>query len=727
MKAFVKVFGWMSLAGALLLFPPYSVAGPLGAMRVNLLQGDVQVKIADTGEWVPASVNMPLVEGDELWVPEGGRAALQTTRGDYVRLDEGTDLQILRMDLDSYQFHVTQGRVFVLNRASKPSVLQFDTPDASIRAFGNARFRIDIPAGETDVSVFKGSVQVENGDGTTTVRAGNMLAAGVDGYAELSPVPPPDDWQRWNAQRDRIVLARGRSYGYLPDELRVYSSDFEGNGRWVNVPEYGYVWTPTVVVSADWAPYRNGRWVWRGGDYVWVGYEPWGWAPYHYGRWDFVVRIGWCWVPPSRGDVFWAPGYVGWVRTGEHVAWVPLAPRETYYGYGDHGRYSTNITNVNVNQVRVTNVYRNVNVVNSITVVNQTTFITGRPSSVDRNVVVNVKEDFARQRNIVVGRPPIKPVGTSYIPVVRAIPEAKRPPAAVRKIDAKELRQSRPMVKEPGRSAIRPQEKPAPLVVRKVEIPRPASERAKERQQVIPKERRGPAASQGSPPGAVDQRGKPKEAEPKAKAKPEPARPQAQPARPLVPPARLQPQPVRPQAPPEKVKPEPQRPAGPPGAVDQRGKPKEAEPKAKAPPEPPARPLVPPARVQPQPVRPQAPPEKVKPEPQRPAGPPGAVEQRGKPKEAEPPARPLVPPARVQPQRVRPQVAPEPVRPQAPPEKVKPEPQRPAGPPGAVEQRGKPKEAEPKVKAKPERPKGTPADKERPEGGEQDEERGNRR
>ena len=643
MKTFVKVFGWMSIAGALLLFPAYSEAGPLGAMRVNLVQGDVQVKIADTGEWVPASVNMPLVEGDELWVPEGSRAALQTTKGDYVRLDEGTALQILRMDIDSYQFHLTEGRVYVLNRAPNRSVLQFDTPDASIRAFGNATFRIDIPGGETDVSVFRGSVQTENGDGTTTVRAGNMLAMGADGYAELSPVPPPDDWQRWNTQRDRIVLARGRSYGYLPEELRSYSSDFEANGRWVNVPEYGNCWTPTVVVTGDWAPYRNGRWVWRGGDYVWVGYEPWGWAPYHYGRWSFAVNVGWFWVPPARGDVYWSPGYVGWVRTGDHVAWVPLAPRETYYGYGNHGRYSTNITNVNINQVRVTNVYRNVNVTNSITVVNQSTFITGRPSSVDRNVVGNVREDFAKHRNIVVGRPPIKPVETSYIPVVRSIPEAKRPPAAVRKIDAKELRQSRPLVTEPSRSAFRPQAKPVPLEVKKVEKPRPASERARERQQALPKERRGPSRRRGGPPGAVEQRVTPKEAAPKAK-----------------PPERQQP-------PPEQVKPAPPQRGGPPGAVEQRGKPKEAEPKAKPP------------------ERPQPPPEQVKPEPPQRGGPPGAVEQRGKPKEAEPKAKP-------------------PERPQPPPEKVKPAPPQRGGPPGPVEQRGKPKEAEPKAKPTPERP-----------------------
>jgi hypothetical protein len=345
----------------------------------------------------------------------------------------------------------------------------------------------------------------------------------------------------------------------------MYSSDFEENGRWVNVPEYGYVWTPTVVVIGDWAPYRHGRWVWRGGNYVWIGYEPWGWAPYHYGRWTFAARIGWCWVPPARGDVYWSPGYVGWVRSGDHVAWVPLAPRETYYGYGNYGRYSTNITNVNITQVQVTNVYRNVNVTNSITVVNQTTFITGRPSSVDRNVVVNVKEDFARRRNIVVGRPPIKPEGTSYIPVVRSIPEAKRPPATVRKVDTKELRQSRPLVKEPDRSAFRPQGKPAPLEVRKVEKPRPASERARERQQVLPKERRGLGASQ-SPPGAVEPRGTPKKEEPKATGRPE-----------------------RPKPTPEQVKPESPQRGGPPGAVEPRGTPREAEPKAKGRPEPKAK------------------------------------------------------------------------------------------------------------------------------------------
>jgi hypothetical protein len=528
MKAFGKVFGWASIVGLILLFPGLSGAEFLGAMRVQLVVGDVQVKIAETGEWAPASVNMPLVEGDELWVPDGSLSAIQTDTGADIRLDGNTSVQVLRVDRNSFQFSLSQGRAYVLNNAPTGSVLQFDTPDTSIRAFEPSTFRIDIPNRETDLLVFRGIVTAENPGGTTRVRAGSMLVLGSDGYAELSPLPPPDNWQAWNERRDRVALARGGGYQYLPEELRVYSSDFEENGRWVYVSEYGYVWTPTVVVTGDWAPYRNGRWVWRGGDYVWVGYEPWGWAPYHYGRWSFVARIGWFWVPPSRGDVFWGPGYVGWVRTGDYVAWVPLAPREVYYGHGNFGRYSVNVANVNTRQVRVTNVYRNINARNSITVINQTTFVTGRPVVVNRNVVANVRGDFANRRNIVVGRPAITPVETSYLPVVRPIPEAKRPPTAVRKIDVKELRQSRPLVKEPDRSAIRPQAQPRPMEVKKVEQPRSLGERTKERQQVTPAEK-GRSQQTAPPEGARQQVAPAERGRPQQTAPPEGARQQVAP------------------------------------------------------------------------------------------------------------------------------------------------------------------------------------------------------
>jgi hypothetical protein len=186
---------------------------------------------------------------------------------------------------------------------------------------------------------------------------------------------------------------------------------------------------------------------------------------------------------------------------------VPLAPRETYYGYGNFGRYSVNVRNVNINQVNVTNVYRNVTVVNSITVVNQTTFVTGRPAPVHREVVVNIREDFSHRRGILVGRPQVKPVASSYVPVVRSIPETKRPPATVRKMDVRELRQNRPLIKEPDRSAIRPNAPVRPLAVKKFEKPRPIEERARERRQAPPADRRILGVPKKETPAPAPERG----------------------------------------------------------------------------------------------------------------------------------------------------------------------------------------------------------------------------
>ena len=270
----------------------------------------------------------------------------------------------------------------------------------------------------------------------------------------------------------------------------------------MHVPDYGYVWTPTVVVGASWSPYRDGRWIWRGGDYVWVGSEPWGWAPYHYGRWSFGVNIGWFWVPPVAREVYWSPGYVGWVRTADYVAWVPLAPGEIYYGRGNYGRHSVNITNVNINQVNITNVYRNVNVNNGVTIVNRNTFATASPRIVNVNQSV-IQQKIFTKNNFSVGTPAIKPTRESYFASTRTISQAKLPPQAVRNIQIKQLKQSRPFIKEADKSVLNPGIKPKTLPVNTVTTPRTPGKGKPMIQQVKPEEKGKAAVPQGVPAAEV--------------------------------------------------------------------------------------------------------------------------------------------------------------------------------------------------------------------------------
>jgi hypothetical protein len=467
---------------SLILLPPvYASASDLGGLRFSFIGGDVQVRTEDTGDWVPASINMPLREGGRIWVPEEGMAEVQTKDGSYLRLADRSALEILTLDRGSYQTYLTEGRLYANFRGGRDSLLQIDTSTSSVRAYERSNFKVDVPeAGPVNISVLQGEVTVENRDGRITVASGEMLSLGEGAYSEKSTLGAPDDWERWNWDRDRKLAELRPPSRYLPEELQPYSNDFYDNGRWVNTPDYGYVWTPTVSVSVGWAPYRAGRWVWIGGDYVWVSYEPWGWAPYHYGRWAFAVTIGWCWVPPARGAVYWGPGYVGWVYTSRHVAWVPLAPGEIYYGRGHYGPHSVNITNVNITNVHVDNVvYKNVRINNAVTTVNHETFVRGRPAD------ARVNENPFLTEKVHVGRPPIKPEKTSVMPVVREVPQAKRPPEPVREVNVRELKRERPMVKGKEASVFAPETRPREMPVKAGETKRveKGPDRAKELRQ----------------------------------------------------------------------------------------------------------------------------------------------------------------------------------------------------------------------------------------------------
>ncbi len=237
----------------------------------------------------------------------------------------------------------------------------------------------------------------------------------------------------------------------------------------------------------NWSPYRDGRWIWWGGDYVWVGSEPWGWTPYHYGRWSFRVNIGWFWVPPVAKEVYWSPGYVGWVRTADYVGWVPLAPGEIYYGRGNYGRYSVNITNVSTKRV-IPNVFKNVRVNNGVTIVDRNTFATGSPRVVRVDQSVIQRQIFTRN-NISLGTPAIKPTKASYFPSSRPVPVAKRPPLPVRNIQIAPLRQSRPLIRQSDKSVINPSIKPTTLPVNKVTTPRTPGKGKPMIQQMKPAER----------------------------------------------------------------------------------------------------------------------------------------------------------------------------------------------------------------------------------------------
>lgn len=417
---------------------PFSVfADTIGYARISLTEGDVLYQTMDSGtEWAYASINMPLMSGDRIWVPENGRTEIQFNGGSYVRTGRNTGLDIIRLSRDGEgnitKLALTQGRAYVYcNRSSViGSAFRVDTPLISALADKSAIFDVYVyEEGYTEVNVIKGTVSVEGDYINTRVNAGDMISVSAESRARLSAGRHRDGWISWNITRDSLIAGKGPSMKYLPSSLFDYGSDFDRHGRWVYTTDYGHVWSPGITV-AEWAPYKQGRWVWRNRDYVWVSYEPWGWVPYHYGRWGFRTGIGWFWVPPALNDVFWGPGFVAWINTPTYVSWVPLAPGEIYYGHGHYGRHSVNLTRVNIKNISITNVYLNARAANAVRVVHHDTFVKGKHVMLN-NTPAN---PFLYGPRGSAGRPSVKQVNLSPLPL-KVVEKKHLPPK--REVDNK--------------------------------------------------------------------------------------------------------------------------------------------------------------------------------------------------------------------------------------------------------------------------------------------------
>lgn len=435
--------------------PTWSQAGAIGPARVSYMDGEILFQTPDADEWLPATVNTPLDEGDGVWCPEGSRVEIELPDGSIVRLDGGSQLDLLANEDVFVHLHLASGHLYLRTaRTAKENSLQIDADDTTVLPSARTRLRIDmLPNSLEDVAITKGSAYVEGNGSRTRVRGGEQILLEED-HSEVLPLNPADSWEIWNVDRDREQSRFARAESYLPDELHGYSAELEANGSWEYIPEYGRVWRPAVEASGDWAPYRDGRWIWRGDNYVWLSFEPWGWAPYHFGRWTFVGGLGWCWVPPARGDVYWGPGYVGWYRTGSQVGWTPLAPGEVYYGHRNYGRHSMNTTSVNINTTSV--VYRNRTVRGGLTVLPQDDFLRGRNAF--RQPVRNSNFSLS----ISIGGPHIKPLRETRMPIVKQVPARFVPPRVERR-DNRELRDRFPRVA------------PAPAVERRRQQPVPAA------------------------------------------------------------------------------------------------------------------------------------------------------------------------------------------------------------------------------------------------------------
>ena len=367
--------------------PPSRVA------RLNFIEGSVSFQPAGTSDWVDANPNRPLTTGDQLWVDENSRGELHLG-GSVLRISAQTGISFLNLTDQAVQIQVAQGTADLrVLRLEENESYEIDTPNLAFTVLRTGEYRIDVN-GDGTSSI----VTVENGAGEVTAGGQAYNASPGQQYTfsgtdqvdyDAEGAPDPDDFQRWNMERDqredKMVSAQ-----YVSRDVIGYE-DLDDHGTWRDDPTYGHVWIPSGVAEG-WAPYHNGHWSFVAPwGWTWVEDEPWGFAPFHYGRWA-VVGGSWGWVPgpvPVVGAVYvrpvYAPALVAFVGGGGFaasieiggggvgVAWFPLGPRDVWVpSYHVSAVYMANVNITNsrvINRTEVTTVY-NTTIVNNRTNVN---------------------------------------------------------------------------------------------------------------------------------------------------------------------------------------------------------------------------------------------------------------------------------------------------------------------------------------------------------------------
>ncbi len=337
-RALVVAAGLLLALASLLATSAYAEEGYRHG-RVRFVEPGVTLHRATEVSAEEALANLPFLPGDRVWTDGYGRAEFQFPDGTVLRLDARSKLDYAGHEEardERIVLRLWSGSLVVRVRTRNAARFEIETPAGTVEALDQAMVRVDVGAGETRVSAYRGEALFDDGRERVRLSAGERaFSRGGEEPEEPRPfdLGEQDDFARWDEERESQERWAARSSEYLPAELDPYAGEFESHGSWRFEAAVGYVWTPRV--SVGWSPYTNGHWSWTSYGWTWVPYETWGWAPFHYGRWGFSVGVGWYWAP---GRV-WGPGWVSWGVGGGYVGWCPLGYRDRpVYAWGGHNR-----------------------------------------------------------------------------------------------------------------------------------------------------------------------------------------------------------------------------------------------------------------------------------------------------------------------------------------------------------------------------------------------------
>jgi hypothetical protein len=317
---------FLTALACVLLALPAMADSKARIVRLSDVQGTVQIDKNTGLGFENAFLNLPVTQGTQLKTAANGRAEVEFEDGSTLRLTPNSSIEFSTLGLSD-----SGKRISLINLVAGMAYVNWLGKDDVSLNFSNekialdhaAHFRVDTSTQASNLSVFKGDVEVEGPAGKLMVskkKTATFNPADNDKYTLANNIPDAalDGWDK-EAISYHDQYARNNSssspYGYGLSDLNYY-------GAYNNVPGYGMMWQP-YFTGVGWDPFMDGAWgFYPGFGYMFASPYPWGWLPYRYGNWMFVPGFGWMWQPGGWNNLLMVPRYTATNLVTVH----PLVP-----------------------------------------------------------------------------------------------------------------------------------------------------------------------------------------------------------------------------------------------------------------------------------------------------------------------------------------------------------------------------------------------------------------
>jgi len=211
--------------------------GP-GVARISLMNGDVSVRRGDSGDWIAAVINGPLMADDRVLTGPGARAEVALNYYNRVRLAGDAEVRFPELDWHKYEIQVASGTVMFSALPGSNDQIELATPAAALRPLAAGAYRITVlGGGAVEFTVRRGEADIYTPRGTRKLTPGRTMRVHLaeDGVPEFQMIAEiaPDAFDEFNARRDGD-LSQVKSYQHMRSWTR---------------PENGLISRPTAIAG----------------------------------------------------------------------------------------------------------------------------------------------------------------------------------------------------------------------------------------------------------------------------------------------------------------------------------------------------------------------------------------------------------------------------------------------------------------------------------------------